>query len=89
MIGIQPLSLDSSLEAEALVFDHYRRLRADQKLAIVFDLTRMVEQAALVRIRERHPHATEHEQLLRLATLKYGKDLVRAAYGQVVDEMDH
>jgi hypothetical protein len=64
-----------------LQFAYYRSLSPTQKIAIILDLTRTAERAALVGIRERHPHATEHEQQLRLAALKFGPELVLAAYG--------
>jgi len=45
------------------------------------DLARLNDEVVLGAIRERHPGASKHEQKLRLAALKYGPDLVLAAYG--------
>lgn len=74
-------SLDTSSEAERILVEHYRRLSFTEKVRIIEDLNRMTEDLALVGILERHPSATEEEQRLRLAALKYGRDLVVQAFG--------
>jgi hypothetical protein len=76
-----PLTEDTSPEAQAILVEHYRRLEVHERVAIMMDLTRLADGAALMGIRERHPDASEHEQRLRLAALKYGRDLMVAAYG--------
>jgi hypothetical protein len=75
------LAEDTSWEAEELLLDHYRGLAAHEKVAIVLQLNRCSEDAALVGLAERHPADTEHVRRLRLASLKYGRDLMLKAYG--------
>ncbi|MCP3920120.1 MAG: hypothetical protein GY711_31730 [bacterium] len=77
----KPLAADTSLEAEAMMLAHYRSLDVPEKLAIVFALSRRADDAARVGILERYPDASEHEQALRLASLKYGRDLMVEAFG--------
>ncbi len=64
-----------------MLLEHYRRLEVHEKVAIMMDLARLADDAALVGIRERHPAASEREQRLRLAALKYGRDLMVKAFG--------
>jgi len=73
--------MDSPLEVEALLIEHYRSLEPWEKVTIVCALNQASDDAALAGIHERHPEADEREQRLRLAALKYGRDLVFAAYG--------
>jgi hypothetical protein len=58
-----------------------RALSRARGVAIVLDLTRLADEAALEGIRLRHPDASEREQKLRLFALKHGRDLALAAYG--------
>ena len=78
---LRPLSADTSLAAEAVLIEHYRGLEVHERIAIALDLTRMADEIALEGIRERHPGAPEREQRLRLAALKYGRELVLKAFG--------
>lgn len=78
---LRPLSPDTSLAAESVLIEHYRGLEVHERIAIAMDLTRMADEIALEGIRERHPDATEREQKLRLAALKYGRELVLKAFG--------
>jgi hypothetical protein len=75
------LAEDTAPEIEALLVEHYRQLVPHQKVAIILDLNRTSEEAALAGIRERHPNADERELQLRLAALKYGRELMVKAYG--------
>lgn len=76
-----PLAEDTSPAAEAILLEHYRSLEVHEEVANVMELTRLVDDAALMGIRARHPDAGEREQRLRLAALKYGRELMVAAYG--------
>jgi len=66
---------------EALLFEHYRGLPVHEKVRIAMDLTRQADEIALVGIRERHPNSSDREQRLRLAALKYGRELMVKAFG--------
>ena len=63
------------------MIEHYRGLEVHERIAIAMELTRMADEIALEGIRERYPHATEREQKLRLAALRYGRDLMLKAFG--------
>ena len=78
---LRPLADDTSPEAEALLFEHYRGLEVHEKLHIVFELGRFTDELALEGLRERYPAADENELRLRLAALKYGRETVLAAFG--------
>jgi hypothetical protein len=60
---------DTHPEMEHVLIEGYRRMTPQQKLQQVNELTKMVQQFALARIRKHHPSASEHEQQLRLASL--------------------
>lgn len=59
-----------------------------EKLRLVAEITRATEELALAGIRQRHPAASERECLLRLALLKLGPELFRAAYPEAADLID-
>lgn len=67
------LSSDTSLEAENRQVEHWRRMSPMQKLQIVDELNRAVDDLSLAGIRMRHPGASERECFLRLAVLKWGR----------------
>lgn len=52
-----------------------------QKLHAIGELTRAADQIAMAGIRLRHPEASSREILLRLAALKYLRDLMVRAFG--------
>jgi hypothetical protein len=60
---------DTHPKIEDVLIEGYRRMPPQQKLLRVDELTKMVQQFALARIRKHHPGASEHEQQLRLASL--------------------
>lgn len=81
MDGYRTQSPDTSREAERLQFEHYARLEPWEKMRIVEELTRTAEGVAEVGIRERYPDANDEEVRLRLASLKYGRDLMVKFFG--------
>lgn len=81
MGGYRTQSSDTSADAERVLFDLYRRMEPWQRAQRCLELQEMAEQAALAGIRARHPAADEREQRLRLAALKYPRELMIAAFG--------
>ena len=59
-----------------------------EKARTVSALTRAVQELSLVGIRQRYPHASEHECLLRLAELKLGRQLTELAYPDAAALLD-
>jgi len=78
---MKPLSLDTSPEAERVLIEGYRKMPAWQKLQQVQELNQLVQQLALLDIRRRHPHASERELQLRLASRWLEPELMRRAFG--------
>jgi hypothetical protein len=78
---LKPLAEDTSLEVEELLLQRYREMEVHEKVALILDLSRLSEDAALVGIRERYPDEPEQRHRLRLAALKYGRELVLEAFG--------
>lgn len=74
------LSSDTSLEAERIQVELWRRMSPAEKLHAVSEISRAAEQLSLAGIRLRHPEASEHECLLRLAILKLGRELACKVY---------
>ncbi len=74
------LAVDSSPDAERLQVERWRAMTPQEKAHTVSALTRAVQELSLAGIRQRHPHASEHECLLRLAELKLGRRLTELAY---------
>lgn len=80
------LSVDTDPAIEAFLIRGYRRMSAAQKLERVRELTRGVQQLALLDIRRRHPDADEREQALRLASRWIEPELMLRAFGWDVRE---
>lgn len=81
MSGYRTQSPDTSEAAERFLFAAYARMSPAEKGRIMFDLTRLGDEAALVEIRRRHPGCSEHEARMRLAARKYPRELLIAAFG--------
>jgi hypothetical protein len=77
----RPAITDTAPEADAVRFEHYRRMAPADKALRVVELTQGACLLALAGLRARHPGADEPELLLRLAVLRLGAELVERAYG--------
>ncbi len=77
---------DTGAAVEALLIDGYRSMSPTQKLESVRALTQAVQSLALADIRRRHPHASEREQALRLASRWIEPELMLRAFGWDVRE---
>ncbi len=75
------LSRDTTLEAEAVRIEIYRRMSPGQKLALVEEANRTARALALAGLRRRHPNAGEAELFRRLMDLTLGEELAMEAYG--------
>jgi hypothetical protein len=78
---LPPVVNDTNPAVEALVIEGYRKMTPSEKLERVRQLTRAVQQLALLDIRRRHPDADEREQALRLASRWIEPDLMLRAFG--------
>ena len=74
------LTLDTSMQAERLQVERWRKMSPAEKLDLVTELSKAVEELSLAGIRRSHPEDTEEECRLRLAVLKLGRDLACKVY---------
>lgn len=74
-------SPDTSPEIEAMLVQGSRALTPAAKWRQVCEQIEADDAHALAGIRLRHPGADPHELRLRLAALKYDRDLMREAFG--------
>lgn len=75
------LSRDTSLDAEAVQIEIYRRMSARRKLELVEEANRTARELALAGLRRRHPEAGPDEIFRRLMDLMLGEDLAAEVYG--------
>ena len=81
MDGYLTQSPDTSRAAEEFLFNAYRRMKPAEKIRIIGDLNRTMDEIARIAIRKQHPNATKREVALRLAARKYGRELMVKAFG--------
>lgn len=74
------LSSDTSPAVERAQVESWRRMSPLEKLHVVAELNRTVEELSLAGIRLRHPDASHRECFLRLAVLKLGRELACRVY---------
>ena len=83
------LTSDTSLEAERVQVELWRKMSPPQKVRAMTELNRTVEQLSLAGIRMRHPAASERECFLRLAILKLGRELACRVYPEAEHILGH
>lgn len=76
---------DTSPHAQAVLTDKLRSMTPGQKLALALQMSRTVRELAVAGIRQRHPHASNREVLLRLAIVQHGRSLALSAYPDIAD----
>ncbi len=67
---------DTSPDIQKLLIAGYRRMTPQQKLKRVDELTKAIQQLALMRIKKMHGNISEREQMLRLASLWLDAELM-------------
>lgn len=80
--------MNTTAEAEAILFKFWREAPAWRKLQLMEDLNRMTRLLALGGLRDRHPNASSQELRRRLADLLLGEELAEKAYGPRQDVLD-
>jgi len=75
--------MDTTAEAEAVLFKLWRETPGWRKWELMEDLNRTVRQLALVGLCERHPDASEEELKRRLADILLGEELALQVYGPI------
>jgi hypothetical protein len=79
----EPLSLDTSIDAERLQLEALRRMTPAAKAALISGLSRAAHRMAAAGVRQRYPDASPREQFLRLAAMILGSTLARRAYPDI------
>jgi len=79
---MKPLSADTPLEIEEIVLERYRQMTPFEKLMQVFELNRMAQQMAALRLQAQYgPDLSERELRLRLAALWLDRETMIEAFG--------
>lgn len=81
MDGTAPGTVDTSLEADELMFQLWRRATPAQKLQKVLRLGNMVNELIRAQLRQRYPAATIREIDLRLASRNLPRETMIRAFG--------
>jgi hypothetical protein len=79
-------SPDTSEAVDRFLMERYRKMTPSDKMRMVTELNETVEAVALTGLRMRYPDAPERELRLRLAAIRYGRELVIKAFGWDPDE---
>ena len=79
-------SPDTSLEAERVLIELWRRASPARKFALALDTGRAMQEFMLTGLRERHPHDSPARLRRRFADLWLGPELARRAYGELPDD---
>ncbi|MBI5481797.1 MAG: hypothetical protein HY906_23275 [Deltaproteobacteria bacterium] len=71
---------DTSVEADAVQIDAYRRMTPGARLRVALELTELSRRLVAAGVRRRHPEYTDEQ--VRLATIRLwlGEELYRQAY---------
>jgi hypothetical protein len=77
---------DTDPEIEAILIASYRAMSSAEKAERVGELTRAVQELALVDVRRRHPEEGEREHALRVASRWLDPEMMKRAFGWNVDE---
>lgn len=76
-------SADTSVEAEALQIEIFRRMTPAEKAHLVSEADQVARSLALAGLRRRHPEAGPAELHRRLMDLLLGEELALKVYGPV------
>jgi hypothetical protein len=75
---------DTSPAAWKVYLDIQRRIPPEEKIRQVFEWTRAMRKLAEGGLRDRYPHADDHEIFLRRVRMEFGPELFRRVYGDVL-----
>jgi hypothetical protein len=79
---MKPLSADTPPEIEEILLERYRQMPPFEKLMQVFELNRMAQQMAALRLQAQYgPDLSERELRLRLAALWLDRETMIEAFG--------
>lgn len=76
-------SPDTAAEAEAVLFEAYRRMGPEGRARRVSELCRAASAIAAAQIRAAHPGIGDRELKVRIAARSLDRDLLRRAYPDI------
>jgi hypothetical protein len=82
---MRPQSRDTSEEIERLKFEAYRQMTPSQRIGLMLEMNAIIEASQRAAILREHPHADEREIILRLASRRVDKTLLKKFTGWDVD----
>ena len=74
------LPADTTLEAMRVQHAIYRRMPAERRLAMAFEMTAAMRRVSEEGVRSRHPEYTERQVQLAVIRMMLGDELFRRAY---------
>jgi hypothetical protein len=77
---------DTTPEAWRVYLDIWRRTPPEVKVQRAFEMSELIRKFAEGGLREKYPHAGEHEIFLRATRQRLGHDLFHRAYGDVLPD---
>jgi len=82
----EPQSSDTRTSADQVHFDILRKMSAQERLALMTQLTLSVQRLAFTGLRSKYPDSTDDEIWLRLAAKRLGADRVAKIYAWRADD---
>ena len=79
------MNMDTSPEAEAILFKLWRETPARRKLELMEGLNQAARQLAWVGLRHRFPNASAEELRRRFADIVLGEELANQVYGPILE----
>lgn len=80
------MNMDTTPEAEAILFKLWREMPAWRKVKMMEDLNRTARQLTIAGIHRRHPNASPEEIKRRYASIILGEELATQVYGPLETE---
>jgi hypothetical protein len=77
------MNMDTSPEAEEVLFKLWRETPGWRKLELMEDMNRTARQLAMIGLRRRHPNASPEELERRLADMLLGEEMAAKVYGSI------
>ena len=74
------LPADTSLEVIRIQHEIYRRMPAERRLKMAFEMTASMRKVSAEGVRSRHPEYTPRQVELAVIRMMIGEDLFRRAY---------
>lgn len=78
------MNMDTSPEAEAILFKLWRETPTWRKLELMEDMNRTARHLTLIGLRRRHPNASPEVLKRRLADILLGEELAAKVYGPIL-----